>query len=135
MRQRVVTVTEAVAAELRAEKGRKRISQTALADVIGRGQSYVSDRLNGKAPLTIDEFVKLSLALGCRPADLLEAALAAFHGVIYGPDGEAEYIQMVHDDGTPHPPPKRRPPTLTQADVAPAAEDRDGTDEHDYDSA
>lgn len=121
------SVTEAVAAELRAEKGRKRVSQQALADAIGRAQSYVSKRLSGDASLTVDEFVTLCLALDVRPEELLANALSKYHGVIWG--GEpAIYVQMQNPDGSP-----RRP---TQADVAPAAENRDGTDpaEGDYDS-
>lgn len=65
----------AIAAELRAEKGRQRLSQRALADLIGRDQSYVSKRLNGQASLTLDEYVTLCQALNCRPDDMLRRAL------------------------------------------------------------
>ena len=43
-----------IAAELRAEKGRQRLSQRDLADLIGRDQSYISKRLNGQASLTLN---------------------------------------------------------------------------------
>ena len=69
-------LTEAIAAELRAEKGRQRLSQRALADLIGRDQSYVSKRLNGQASLTLDEYVTLCQALGCRPDEMLRRVLA-----------------------------------------------------------
>lgn len=121
------SVTQAVAAELRAEKGRRRVSQQALADAIGRAQSYVSKRLSGEASLSVDEFVTLCLALDVRPETLLASALGKYHGAIWGGDSHsAVYVQMLNADGSP-----RRP---VAADVAPAAEDRDGTDEADYDA-
>lgn len=69
-------LTVAIAAELRAEKGRQRLSQRALADLISRDQSYVSKRLNGQASLTVEEYVTLCQALGCRPDAVLRRALA-----------------------------------------------------------
>ena len=65
----------AIASELRAEKGRQRLSQRALADLIGRDQSYVSKRLSGQASLTLDEYVTLCEALGVRPDAMLRRAL------------------------------------------------------------
>lgn len=68
-------LTEAIAAELRAERGRRRVPQTKLAAAIGRNQSYVSTRLNGHGALTIDELVVICDALGIRADELLARVL------------------------------------------------------------
>lgn len=70
-------LTEAIAAELRAERGRRRVPQTRLAAAIGRNQSYVSTRLNGHGSLTIDELVIICDALGIRADELLARVLAS----------------------------------------------------------
>lgn len=119
------SVTQAVAAELRAEKGRRRVSQQTLADAIGRAQSYVSKRLSGEASLTVDEFVTLCLALDVRPEALLASALGKYQGAVWGGEN-ATYLQVQEPDGS-----LARP---TRADVARAAENRDGTDEAEYDA-
>lgn len=69
-------LTEAIAAELRAERGRRRVPQTRLAEAIGRNQSYVSTRLNGHGSLTIDELVVICDVLGLRADQLLARVLA-----------------------------------------------------------
>jgi transcriptional regulator with XRE-family HTH domain len=68
-------LTEALAAELRAERGRRRVSQMALAAACGRNQSYVSTRLNGHGALTVDEFVAICAAMGIRADELLARVL------------------------------------------------------------
>lgn len=86
-----------IAAELRAEKGRQRLSQRDLADLIGRDQSYISKRLNGQASLTLNEYVTLCQALSVRPDEMLRRALNQVAAVT--------------------------PPTHTRKDVALAADD------------
>lgn len=119
------SLTEAIAAELRAEKGRRKISQTKIAEAIGRGQSYVSVRLNGDAPLTIDEFVIVSQVLGVKPHDLLRTVLSKYQGLVTD-DGHVELVRI-----EPAVTPSR------QDDYAPAADDdyADGEDEGTHDSA
>ena len=68
-------LTEALAAELRAERGRSRISQTTIAAAIGRSQSYVSHTLNGQLSPSIDELVVICDLLGIRADELLARVL------------------------------------------------------------
>jgi transcriptional regulator with XRE-family HTH domain len=55
-----------VAQEIRAEMARQRVSQTALAEVLGRNQTYVSYRLTCKKPLTLDEVEEIAEVLRIR---------------------------------------------------------------------
>ena len=69
-------VTPLLAATLRAESARRRIRQTDVAEAIGRAQSYVSNRWNGTASLTVDELASWAVLLDIRPEALLADALA-----------------------------------------------------------
>ena len=89
----------AIASELRAEKGRQRLSQRALADLIGRDQSYVSKRLSGQASLTLDEYVTLCQALGVRPDEMLRRALDQLPAV--RPSGQPAAIYPIAADEDP----------------------------------
>lgn len=81
------TPTQAVAAELRAERGRQQISQAALAKAIGRAQSYVSARLAGKESLSVDEYVTICHELKVKPDELLKVALSKYHAIIREVEG------------------------------------------------
>lgn len=69
-------MTPLLAGTLRAESARRQIRQTDVALAIGRTQSYVSNRWNGAAPLTVDELAKWAELIGIRPEVLLADALA-----------------------------------------------------------
>jgi transcriptional regulator with XRE-family HTH domain len=56
-------LNQRVTKEIRAEMARQRISQTALAEYLGRNQTYVSYRLTGKTPLTLTEVEEFADAL------------------------------------------------------------------------
>lgn len=49
-----------VAANVRAELARKGLSQRALADVLGKSQTYIYRRLNGETPFTIDDLALIA---------------------------------------------------------------------------
>lgn len=67
-------VTQEIAGILRAELARRQINQTQAAAIIGRVQSYISDRLDGKKPFTVDELALLCFALEIRPSAVLQEA-------------------------------------------------------------
>lgn len=62
---------EAVAAEVRAAMGRKRITQESLAAEAGMSRPALSDRLAGRRPFNTDQIIGICLALDLDPADLL----------------------------------------------------------------
>lgn len=62
---------DTVAAEVRAEMGRRAMSQVTLAGLIGMSQQSLSERLRGKTPFTTDDLEKVAGALGVHPATLL----------------------------------------------------------------
>lgn len=47
-------LNQRVAKEIRAEMARQGVTQTALAEALGRNQAYVSERLTYKTPLTLE---------------------------------------------------------------------------------
>lgn len=55
MSQGKATLTQRVAAEMRALMAVRRVSANVIAPKIGRSQSYVSQRLRGERPFTLDE--------------------------------------------------------------------------------
>lgn len=57
-----------VAAEIRAELARQRITHAALAEQLGVSRVYVTRRLNGETPLSVGDVARI--------ADLLGVALA-----------------------------------------------------------
>ncbi|MFT9771111.1 helix-turn-helix domain-containing protein [Brevibacterium casei] len=50
----------AVAANVRAELARQGMSQRALADILGKSQTYIYRRLNGETPFTIDDLALIA---------------------------------------------------------------------------
>lgn len=71
MPDRSQTLTDRVASEVRAQMARIRMTQTALAVVLGLPQSAVSNRLRGKVSFSVDELELVAGALGVHPAALL----------------------------------------------------------------
>jgi transcriptional regulator with XRE-family HTH domain len=59
-----VTYSDSVAAELRAEIARQRRTQGELALALGWTQQYLSRRLTGKTPLSVDDVEGLARVLG-----------------------------------------------------------------------
>lgn len=68
---------EQVAANVRAELGRHRRTQTATADHLGMSQTAVSRRLNGEVPFDINEVHSLAKWLGIPVMALLATGVAA----------------------------------------------------------
>lgn len=69
------SLTAAVAEEIRAWQGRRRVSGVRLAAAIGKSQPYVSLRLSGKRPWNLNELEIIAETLGvditmlCRAPD------------------------------------------------------------------
>lgn len=64
-----------------------------IAAAIGRGQSYVSDRLNGKAQLTLEEYIAICGVLELDPGTFLRQILVAARGLT------ADDYAQAADDG------------------------------------
>ena len=60
-----------VAANIRFEAARQGLAQKDVAAIVRISRSAVSLRFTGRAPWTLDEVGRLSLALGIRPGDLM----------------------------------------------------------------
>lgn len=65
-----------VAAEIRAEMARRRVSQVDLASALGRSNAWVSVRLSGKQAIDLNDLEQMADALDV-PADRLLPAKAA----------------------------------------------------------
>lgn len=71
---RPARLTDLVAAEVRAQMARIRMTQTQLAASLGLPQSAVSNRLRGKVAFSVDELQAVAETLGVHPAVLLGGA-------------------------------------------------------------
>jgi len=60
------------AENLRKERGKKKLSQEALADAAKLHRTYVGSVERGERNITIDNIERLAIALGVTPASLLE---------------------------------------------------------------
>lgn len=123
-----VPVTELnrhIAAELRAESARQGYIQKDAAIACGVSQGTMSTKWNGKVPLSVGEFVAWCDLLDMPPGRIVQRA--------HDSAVDAMARAMIADGLMPRPRTYDDRP-LTQSDVAPAAEDRDGTDEADYDA-
>jgi transcriptional regulator with XRE-family HTH domain len=69
--RRTATLSELVAEEVRAWLGRRRMSQAQLARAIGQSQMWVSDRLRGIQPISLDDLQRFASALDLTVHDLL----------------------------------------------------------------
>jgi transcriptional regulator with XRE-family HTH domain len=64
-------LTELVAAEVRAEMGRKQVTGVALARKLGVSHAYVSRRLNGETPFDVGDLERIAGILEVSPRRLL----------------------------------------------------------------
>lgn len=71
------TPRERVAANVRAEVGRRQITQAAVAEVLGKSQQTASKKLRGQVAFDVDELEALAQHFGVPVAALVgEAAVA-----------------------------------------------------------
>ncbi len=70
MSQRTSTATDTVAANIRAEMARQRLSQSAVAVEVGMSPAAISQRLSGKTAINIGELVRRARVLNV-PAEAL----------------------------------------------------------------
>jgi len=74
------TLSSAVAKEIRILLVRAEMRQSELAERIGVNEMWVSRRLRGAQPLTLDDLETFGKALGVQPTRLLEGAQSAMGG-------------------------------------------------------
>ncbi|MDG4796172.1 helix-turn-helix transcriptional regulator [Micromonospora sp. WMMD1082] len=72
-----VTLSQAVAAEIRAEMGRQQKSGRAVAEAMGVSHIYLSRRLTGKVSLTLADLEKVAAALGVPASTFLPSPATA----------------------------------------------------------
>jgi transcriptional regulator with XRE-family HTH domain len=63
---------DTVTAEVRAEMARRRMSQTALAELIGEQQWWISKRLTRATPFTLEDLDRIAQALGLPPTFFMQ---------------------------------------------------------------
>jgi len=68
------TLSGAVAANIRAELARQRVSQAQVAERLGLSQAAVSRRLTGQTPFELDEVAAVADLLAVAPSHLLAVA-------------------------------------------------------------
>lgn len=66
-----------VAAEVRAAMARQGCTQSVLAERINRDQHFISRRLSGKVPFTIDELADIARALDVSLGSLVDVVTEA----------------------------------------------------------
>jgi transcriptional regulator with XRE-family HTH domain len=66
--------SERLRGELRAEMARRSLSQTAIAVQLGETQGWVSKRLTGRVPLTVDDLSRFADVLNLPVSALMLAA-------------------------------------------------------------
>lgn len=72
-----VRLSVTVAAAVRAEMARQRVSQQQLAERLGWSQQKISRRLNGDVPFGLDELTEVAVAVDSSAADILTAGLSS----------------------------------------------------------
>lgn len=68
------TLADSVAAEVRAQLGRRQLTGVALAAAIGKSEMYVSRRLRGEVPFDLIDVEQAAKFLGVAVADLIPAS-------------------------------------------------------------
>lgn len=71
------TRSEAVRDEVKAEAGRRDVSQRRLGALLGMSQQAVSDRWRGRTPWTVDELERLEQLFGLPALEFERRAIAA----------------------------------------------------------
>lgn len=64
------SLSDRVAEEIRAQMGRKRMTQAAMAKALGVSQAWVSYRLVGKQPIDLNDLEAIARVLGVAVAEL-----------------------------------------------------------------
>lgn len=75
-RMATITPSAIVAANIRAEMGRRMTSQAGLAEKMGRTQQFLSRRLTGQTNFTIEEIAQIAAILEVSVSTLLGAVAA-----------------------------------------------------------
>jgi transcriptional regulator with XRE-family HTH domain len=70
------TLSGQVAATIRAEMARRKVSQAQVADAIGVSQAAISRRLGGQTPFELDELTTVAGLLDMAVGDLIESNAA-----------------------------------------------------------
>lgn len=70
-----MSLSEIVAAELRAEIGRAGVQMQDLAAQVDQSPTWLRDRVNGRRSLSLEDLTIICEALSIEPADVLTAAL------------------------------------------------------------
>ena len=65
------TFAERVAAEIRAEMGRQQVRYVRLAERLGENEVWVSRKVRGRTPLTINDLERIAAALDVPVSDLI----------------------------------------------------------------
>jgi transcriptional regulator with XRE-family HTH domain len=71
-----------VATEVKVWMARRRLTQAELAARVGHDQTWLSKRLAGKVPMTVEDMLDLADALGIRAADLLQRPATGLPGAV-----------------------------------------------------
>ncbi len=69
--ENTATATDRVAANIRAEIARQRLSQSTVAGAVAMSPAALSQRLTGKTPIDVNELERLAVALNVPAESLL----------------------------------------------------------------
>jgi transcriptional regulator with XRE-family HTH domain len=75
--RRAATLSELVAEEVRAQMGRKRMSQAQLARGVGKTEMWVSLRLRGKQAIDLNDLMAIATVLGVDASELVTPDVVA----------------------------------------------------------
>jgi transcriptional regulator with XRE-family HTH domain len=88
-----------VAAEVRAQAGRRGINQIGLANILGLSQPQISSRMRGHVPFRLDEIDLLAAAFGIEAAELMPPKPPTQRG----PHPMDEALKLPHLDSNQEP--------------------------------
>lgn len=69
---------ETVVGEIRAEMARRRLTQGKMANRLGHNQQWVSRRLSGEVPMTLQDFLAVCGALDVEPDRILSTVTGQY---------------------------------------------------------
>jgi transcriptional regulator with XRE-family HTH domain len=67
-----VLLSQSIATNIKAEMARRDVTQASLAGKLGVSQQFISRRLSGKVPLSVDELGDIAAAIGVPLVDLVD---------------------------------------------------------------